>query len=100
METVLKPTLPLASPGREAAAARMFDTSISPEEYAARHAHMWVCFSFAEFEYRDTKLGTWIARLGDIIFGRNGAPTVRECRRKYLSDTERLEIEANLEDPI
>jgi hypothetical protein len=95
-----KDRLPLASAEREAATARMFDTSVSPEEYAARNAHLWTCFSFDEFEYRDTNLNAWVLRLGDILFHRNGAPTVEQCRQRYLSDAERLEIEENLDGPI
>jgi hypothetical protein len=40
-------------------------------------------------------LNAWIQSLGDILFGRNGAPSVSELREKYLSPEElqRIEIE-------
>jgi hypothetical protein len=41
--------LPLADPGRERDARKMFSLTMKPEEYAARHAHEWYS-PFAESE--------------------------------------------------
>jgi hypothetical protein len=84
---------PLADEDRETDAARLFDMAMTPEEYAARHAHEWMLFSFDDYRYRSEPLDRWIQRLGDILFQRNGAPTVRELRAKYLTDDERRAIE-------
>jgi hypothetical protein len=84
-------------------AAEMFPVAMSPEEYAARHGHGWMCFSFDEYRYADPSLDAWIRRLGDILFGRNGAPTVTELRHSLLNDGERARIEQEIramhEDP-
>jgi len=84
---------PLADPGRESDAVRMFPLHMSPEEYAARHAHDWFCFSFDDYRYRDAGLEQWIHRLGDILFFREGAPSLEELRARYLSEDERRAIE-------
>ena len=89
----MRDDLPLADPGREADARRMFPLDISPEEYAARHAHEWYCFSFDDFRYRDPAVERWIHRLGDILFRREGAPALDDLRARYLSDKERKAIE-------
>ncbi len=44
------------------------DRRMSPEEYAARHAHEWGCFSFHLYRYRDPVLGAWVRRVGEILF--------------------------------
>ena len=87
-------TFPMADPERELAALGLFPVRQSPEEYAARNAHLWVSFSFDDYRYRDPVVNTWIHRLGDIFFGRNGAPSISELREKYLTLEERQHIEA------
>ena len=87
-------TLPMADPERERAAMRLFPVTQSPEEYAARNAHLWISFSFDDYRYRDPVWNAWIHRLGDIFFGRNGAPSIFELREKYLTLEERQQIEA------
>ena len=87
-------TLPMADPERERTAMELFPVTQSPEEYAARNAHLWVSFSFDDYRYRDPFLNTWIQRLGDIFFGRNGAPSISELREKYLTLEERQDLEA------
>ncbi len=84
--------LPLADPGREHDAAEIFPLSQSPEEYAARNGHRWICFSFDNYRYRDPALNAWIQQLGDILFQRNGAPSITELRKRYLTleECERL----------
>lgn len=85
--------LPMADPGREEMAREIFPLDISPEEYAAREAHRWMCFSFDDYRYSDPRLTQWIQRLGDILFRRNGAPSVEDLRTKFLSPDEVASIE-------
>lgn len=91
-------SLPLADAGREEDARELFNLSISPDEYAARHAHQWDCFSFDDYRYSDEELTRWIQRLGDILFGRNSAPTIEELRAKHLTPQERQVLEAEIGD--
>ena len=88
---------PPASGDYEQEAFRLFPLEMSPEEYAARYGHGWMCFSFDEYRYADSRLDTWIQRLGDIFFGRNGAPSVADLRRRLLTDLERAAIEREIE---
>lgn len=85
--------LPMADPGREKAARELFSLDMSPEEYAARHAHNWYCFSFDDYRYSDEHLERWIHKLGDILFRREGAPSLRELREQYLTQEERRVVE-------
>jgi len=62
--------LPPAPPDRERDARELFPLDMSPEEYAARHRHEWLCFSFDDYRYADPELDRWIQRLGDIFFNR------------------------------
>ena len=80
--------LPLADPGRERDALELFPRDMSPEEYAARQAHHWFCFSFDDYRYRDAALEHWIHRLGDILFQRNGAPSLDALREQFLTADE------------
>ena len=43
------------------------DLQLSPEEYAARHAHSLGCFSFHFYRYRDAALGAWVRRVSEIL---------------------------------
>lgn len=70
----------------------MFPLDLSPEEYAARHAHEWGSFSFDNYRFRDDRLDAWIQQLGDIFFQRNGAPSIDDLRRRFLSTDERAAI--------
>jgi hypothetical protein len=70
----------------------MFPLDVTPEEYAARHAHEWGSFSFDEYQFSDDRLDAWIQRLGDIFFRRNGAPSVDDLRRRLLTEEERAAI--------
>ena len=83
---------PRADLQRETLAAEMFPLDMSPDEYAARNAHLWGSFSFDDYRYRDSKLDAWIERLGDILFRRTGAPDLEELRARYLSTEERERI--------
>ena len=86
-------TLPLADPGREQDALDRFPMHESPGLYAARNAHLWLCFSFDDVRYRNDALTAWVQELGDIFFQRHGAPSLEQLRLKYLSPEERLAIE-------
>jgi hypothetical protein len=85
--------LQFADHGREHLASELFSLGYTPEEYAARYAHHWHCFSLHEVRYFDPVLDEWIARLGDILHQQNGAPSLKSLRLQYLSAEERDEIE-------
>lgn len=94
--------LPIADAGREQAARDLFPLGMSPDEYAASNAHRWMNFSFDDYRYSDEELTNWIQRLGDILFQRNGAPSIEELRASYLSTETQLQIEneiKQLQDP-
>ena len=84
--------LPMADPGRETSAKELFPLELSPDEYAAREEHHWLCFSFDEYRYADPEMERWVHRLGDILFQREGAPLLDELRARYLTDEERRRI--------
>jgi hypothetical protein len=87
--------LPFAHAGREKDARELFPyREQTPEEYAARHAHEWMSFSFDDYRYSDPELDAWIARLGQIFFKRPGAPSIESLRAQFLTPQE---IEAILE---
>lgn len=85
--------LQFADSGREHLASELFSLGYTPEEYAARYAHRWHCFSLHEVRYFDPALDEWIGRLGDILHQQNGAPSLNDLRSQYLSAEEREEIE-------
>jgi hypothetical protein len=58
---------------------------MSPEEYAARHAHSWGCFSFHRYGYRDPVLGAWFRRAGEILLDEG---EVERCRLRFLTPEE------------
>ncbi len=91
--------LPLANPGREQLARELFPyREQTPEEYAARNAHKWMSFSFDDFRYADPELDAWIARLGQILFKRPGAPSLEALRAKYLTPSELEALERESEE--
>src|SRR5256885_12460891 len=90
--------LPIADPGREADARNLFPFEMAPEEYAARHAHEWYCFSFDDYRYADPAVDRWIQRLGDILFRREGAPPMAELRARHLTYAERPAVEGGEAD--
>ena len=79
---------PPADKDRTEIAEQHFSLGLSADEYAARHAHQWGCFSLDEVRYADSNLDAWIQRLGDIFFRRNDAPTLDELRNQYLTSDE------------
>jgi hypothetical protein len=90
--------LPFANPGREQLARELFPyREQTPDEYAARNAHKWMCFSFDDFRYSDLELDAWIARLGQILFKRPGAPSLESLRAKFLTPRELEAIDSDSE---
>jgi hypothetical protein len=85
--------LPPASESCTRVVASLVSQGFSPEEYAARFAHTIGHCSLEEFRYSDPALDAWIARLGEILFRAEGAPTVEELRERLLTAEERLAIE-------
>jgi len=65
------------------------DLQMSPEEYAARHAHALGCFSFHRYRYRDAALAAWIRRLGEIF---SDADELARCQERYLTPDELAEV--------
>jgi hypothetical protein len=65
------------------------DLQMSPEEYAARHAQRWGCFSFHQYRYNDRVLGEWVRQLGEILFTDG---EVERCRRQILKPDELAEV--------
>jgi hypothetical protein len=61
------------------------DLQMSPEEYAARHAHEWACFALHRYRYRDAALGAWARRLGEILATEG---EVERCRQRFLTPEE------------
>ena len=61
-----------------------------PEEYAARFAHLWGCFSLHEYRYHDTALGAWVRRLGEIFFTDG---EVERCRQHFLTPGELARVQ-------
>lgn len=61
------------------------DLQMSPEEYAARHAHQWGCFSLHQYRYADPVLGAWDRRLGEILFS---SVEIERCRHRFLTTEE------------
>lgn len=65
------------------------DLRMSPEEYAARHAHLWGCFSLNRYRYADPVLENWVRRLADIL---NSAEEIERCRRRFLTAEELAKV--------
>ena len=65
------------------------DLRMSPEEYAARHAHALGCFSFHLYRYRDPALGGWVRRVGEIL---EKEGEVERCRQRFLSSEQRAAV--------
>jgi hypothetical protein len=88
--------LPAADSTREADARELFPyKELSPEEYAAREGHRWLCFSFGEYRYSDPDLNDWIHTLDDILFTPGALDRVRE---QLLTADERDQIRKESEE--
>jgi hypothetical protein len=73
------------------------DLALSPEEYAARHAHEWGCFSFHKYRFRDPALGAWIRRLGEIL---DDEEEIQRCRERFLTPEELAEVRRQASQPL
>jgi len=65
------------------------ELAMTPEEYAARNAQRWGCFSYHLLDYEDAALGAWVKRLGEIMFSEE---ELDRCRRQYLAPQELAEV--------
>ncbi|MBX9585157.1 MAG: hypothetical protein K2X87_33030 [Gemmataceae bacterium] len=65
------------------------DLRLTPEEYVARHAHEWGCFSYHLYPYRDPVLGTWVRRVGELL---STDGEVERCRAEFLTPAELAEV--------
>jgi hypothetical protein len=65
------------------------DLRMSPEEYVARHAHAWGCFSFHLYRYHDPTLGAWVRRVGELL---STEGEVERCRHCFLSAEELAKV--------
>jgi hypothetical protein len=73
------------------------DLRKSPEEYAARRGHLWLCFSLHLYRYRDPVMGAWVKRFEELIRNRE---ELERLRKQLLTDEERAEIRRQeAEDP-
>jgi hypothetical protein len=65
------------------------DLQLSPEEYAARYAHLWGCFSLDQYNYEDSALGEWVRRLAEIL---SSEKEIERCRHRFLTSNELAQI--------
>jgi hypothetical protein len=86
--------MPLATVSMENTVQEMMSCGLSPDEYAARWADNFYCFSLDQYRYRDVVLQSWIHALGAILFQKNDAPNLHDLRAKFLTDEEIQEIQA------
>jgi hypothetical protein len=71
------------------------DLQMSPEEYAARNAHLWGCFSLDRYRYEDALLGAWVRHLAKIL---SCEEEVERCRRNFLAPEEREQVRKDQSD--
>ncbi len=88
---------PPASKSREESVRQVFDLSMSPEEFAARHSHRILCSSFDEYEYSDPIVDRWIRRFHFIVL--RSPELLQFYRQQYLTAEEIAAIEDELNDP-
>ena len=62
---------------------------LSPEEYVARYSHLWGCFSYDRFRFRDVALGAWVRRVGELL---RDPDEVARCRQRYLTPDELAQV--------
>jgi len=70
------------------------DLELTPEEYAARHAHVWGCFSLHRYRFQDPQLGGWVRRLGEILLSDSD---LEQCRQRFLTPSERAQAQSEPE---
>jgi hypothetical protein len=61
---------PLASPERQALAARAFPfRTVAPADYVARHGSDMTAFTYDDDRYADPDLDAWIVKVGRLLRG-------------------------------
>ena len=65
------------------------DLQKSPEEYAARHAHLWGCFSLHQYRYDDPVLAAWVRRVAEIL---SSTEEIECCRQRFLTSEEQASV--------
>ena len=68
---------------------------MSPEEYAARHAHCIGYYSYHQVRYRDPDIGRWAVRLGEIL---TNLEEMERVRREYLTPEEYARVQQQIAD--
>jgi hypothetical protein len=74
------------------------DLRMSPEEYAARNAHLFACFGLYRLRFRDPVLGAWVRRFAEILFSPDGE--LERCRRQFLTAEEIAEVHRQEAEPF
>ena len=69
------------------------DLALSPEEYAACHAHEWGCFAYHLYRFRDPVLGAWVRRFGEIL---SSSEELERLRHTFLTAEERETIQKKI----
>jgi len=87
--------LPLAPEQMEQRAKEVFPIEMVPEEFAARDGYGWLGFTFADYSYRDKTLQAWLYRVGEIV---RTPALLEECQKKYLTEAQRRQVRAYMED--
>ena len=84
---VLVEQFPVAPPGHEEIAERIFNQyiSMSPEEWAARYSHTIGSSSFNQYRYKNEVLHNWIHRLHKIL---NNPTELLKYKKQFLSPSE------------
>ncbi len=87
--------LPPADEGNEEYAHIRFDMTMSPEEQAAREAHLEMLGGLDSVRYADPEFDAWVHRYYAIVTTHQ---YLRQCRLKYLTAEELVEVEREVED--
>ncbi|MDQ5936247.1 MAG: NAD-dependent deacetylase [Cyanobacteriota bacterium erpe_2018_sw_21hr_WHONDRS-SW48-000092_B_bin.40] len=87
--------LPPADEGQEEYAHVRFDMKRSPDEHAAREAHHEMLGSLDSVRYADPIFDAWVHRYYAIV---RAHEYLHQCRLKYLTADELVEVEREVED--
>jgi hypothetical protein len=68
---------------------------LEPEEYVARHAYLWGCFSYHRYRFIDPELGAWVSREGELL---SSEEEVEKCRQRFLSPGELAVVRRQAEE--
>ena len=69
--------------------------TMSPEEQAAREAHLEMLGGLDSVRYADPEFDAWVHRYYAIVTTHQ---YLRQCRLKYLTAEELVEVEREVED--